>query len=245
MRIAAAERRIFDGDSALAADPSLDRYLADMVGPYGLEVRQTGLGHAYAEMAEPLIRALATAPVNLLILAHGIHDVRLGRPTATYLSSRCPGEPFSFAICDQGTAAAFTALNMINAYDHPRALLIVVEQSALHYEPAAPAPIPDRHAAVGFLFESSPGPRIQVEQHIDVDIDDAARILAEHSGPTLIVSRNLYPAAQSLADDVRQAPEGQPYTGVWWDLAGALDEPVTIADYDPVLHYLCVATVSG
>jgi 4-hydroxymandelate oxidase len=241
MRIAAAERRIFDGNSALAGDPALRRYLSDMVGPFGLEVRQTDLGHSYGEMAEPLIAALATAPVNLLILAYGVHDVRLGRATATYLSSRCPGEPLAFAVCDQGTAAAFTALNLINAYNYPRAMLIVAEQSAIHYEPAAPAPIPERHAAVGFLIEQSADQRIHVDQYPDIDLDEATKILAEQNDRALIVSPNV-----SLPD-ARQAPEGQPYTGVWWELAGTLDdpEPVTIADYDPVLRYLCVATVSA
>ncbi|HEV8559061.1 MAG TPA: hypothetical protein VGR06_22030 [Actinophytocola sp.] len=251
MRIAAAERRTFDGNSALAGDPALRRYLSDMVGRYDLEVRQTDLGHSYGEMAEPLITVLTThagrLPVNLLILAYGVHDVRLGRATATYLSSRCPGEPLAFAVCDQGTAAAFTALSMINAYNHPRAMLIVAEQSAIHYEPAAPAPIPQRHAAVGFLLDSSPQQRIHIDQHTDVDIDEAAKILAEHDTKTLIVSRNLYPTAQSLTDDVRQAPDGQPYTGVWWELADAHREgrPLLLADYDPLLRYLCVATVSA
>jgi hypothetical protein len=257
LRIAAAERRIVSGNSALAGDPALRGYVADLTGPYGLAVRddvlEAGAGHSYGELVEPLITALAGEPVGLLVLAYGIHDVRLGRATATYLSSRCPGEPLAFAVCDQGTAAVFTALCMIEAYavtgDHQRALLLVAEQPALQYEPAGPAPIPDRNAAVGLLLESGPGPHgIRVSQHPSLDFDDAVEIVAKESaGHTVITGRNLHPAVESLVDGVRPAPDGQPYTGVWWELAGALAEgkPVLVAEYDPELRYLCVAAVSA
>lgn len=257
LRVAAAQRRIFDGNSPLAGDPALRGYLSDLAGPFGLAVREdvlaAGAGHSYGEMAEPLIAALAGEPVQLMILAYGIHDVRLGRATATYLASRCPGEPLAFAVCDQGTAAAFTALRMIDAYAatgaYPRALLLVTEQSALQYEPAAPAPVPDRNAAVGFRLESSPGAhRVRAGLHPELDPDEAAAVVAkEAGGRTLIADRNLYPAVQSLVDDVRPAPEGQPYTGVWWELAGALSDggPVLVAEYDPALRYLGVATVDS
>ena len=114
-------------------------------------------------MAEALIATAVPAdqPVDLLVLAFAIHDVQPGRATATYLSSVCPGTPLSFAICDQGSAAAFTGLRIARDYvAYPagapgtgggRALLIVLEQAVLPY-PAAVAR-PARHRGVAMLFE--------------------------------------------------------------------------------------------
>src|SRR5215207_9778634 len=140
--------------------------MGDLVRPWGLaarpEVFEAGLGHTYGEMAEELIPAvvLPDEPVDMLVLAFGVHDVRPGRSTATYLSSVCPGEPVAYAICDQGTLAPFTGLRLLGEYARTgcatRVLLVVAEQSALHYAPAGPVSLPQRHAAVALLFDTGP-----------------------------------------------------------------------------------------
>ncbi|HVQ92782.1 MAG TPA: hypothetical protein VMU51_17240, partial [Mycobacteriales bacterium] len=169
VRLYRAGRRVFAETSTLALDPELRIFIADMVGPYGVPLREdllrTGSGHTYAQMAEALLPDVLAAgePVDLLVLAFAIHDIRIGQTTAVYLSSICPGDPLAFAICDQGSAAAFTGLRLISEYastgDCRRALLVVAEQSALHYQPAPvpgpPAPIPDRHAAVALLLDTA------------------------------------------------------------------------------------------
>src|SRR5438552_2253667 len=107
------------------------------------------LGLSSASTLELLVLAAVPdgRPVDLLVLAFAIHDVRLGRATALYLSGVCPGEPMAFAVCDQGAAGAFTALRLVGEYARTagcrRCLLLVVEQSALHYRPAGPAPVPE------------------------------------------------------------------------------------------------------
>ncbi|HEY0636846.1 MAG TPA: hypothetical protein VGD67_04305 [Pseudonocardiaceae bacterium] len=283
MRISRAERRVFGESSELATDPSLRPYLTDMVGAYGLALRdpvfEAAAGHSYGEMAEPLIEAMVDAdtPVDLLVLAHGIHDVRLGRSTATYLSSRCPGNPLAFAVCDQGVAAPFSALRAVHAYAVTggcrRALLLVAEQSALHYEPAGPARVPDRHAAVAFLLEPAAGAApLDVRQRA-VDPGRVREVLAAElaellpgggPGATVILGSDLADVADlanlagltglpaiAAADEVVVAPAGQPCTGVWWELAARLpvgDEhgrQVVVAEYDPVLGYLCTTTSPG
>jgi 4-hydroxymandelate oxidase len=175
--VADARRGVFGGRSELALDPMLRVFLRDLAAPYGVALREDllaeGAGHSFGEMAEPLIRSLVPEgePVDLLILAFAMHDIRCARPTATYLSDVCPGAPTAFAICEQGSAGAFTALRIIAEYGRTggvtRAVLVVAEQSALHYEPApsvVPPPIPDRHAAVALLCADSGGP-IAVRQH--------------------------------------------------------------------------------
>lgn len=290
LRIGRAERRCFDRPSELATDPSLRPYLSDMVGPYGLalrdEVFEAGAGHSYGEMAEPLIEALTAAgapagqphpsPVDLLVVAYGIHDVRLGRNTATYLSSRCPGNPLAFAVCDQGVAAPFSALRAMHAYAATgacrRALLLVVEQSALHYELAEPARVPDRHSAVGLLLEAGlaaggeVGGTVTVRQRTAVPPGQAGALLAAEltelprpagagGGVTLILGADLATewtgqwTGDRAEDEVVLAPAGQPYTGVWWELAAGLpgwsagERRVVVAEYDPALGYLCTATM--
>jgi hypothetical protein len=40
------------------------------------------------------------------------------------------------------------------------------------------------------------------------------------------------------------APPGQPFTGVWWNLADVTGT-VLVADYDPRLRYLATAEVTA
>ncbi|MFI9643185.1 2-hydroxy-acid oxidase [Micromonospora sp. NPDC051925] len=166
-----AARRSFAGPAELLRDPvhraRSGRYLADLARPYGLEVPEglfdaasESLGQSYAEMAETLIRALVPPdePVDLLVLAFSSHDMLPGRATATYLSHVCPGTPLSFALCDQGSAAAFSGLRIARAYASSagcrRALLIAVEQAVLPYD--TPAPGPARHQGVAMLYSDTP-----------------------------------------------------------------------------------------
>ncbi|HEV2887904.1 MAG TPA: hypothetical protein VGX49_13405 [Jatrophihabitans sp.] len=278
-RIRAVQRLELTGSSVTARDPRLPGFMHDLVRPYGLAVREdllaSGTGQAFGELADPLVAALAPSgaePIDLIVLAYSMHDVQPGRSTATYLSHICPGAPFSFSICDQGAAAAFSGLRLIQAYAHAgqcrRALLIVAEQSALHYELPAPVPMPDRHAAVAVLFDGTgPAAVDPVRQHPDVAPQAAATLVAAElrqligdrgSEATLILGSGLagYAAALDLPVAVEQvvtAPAGLPTAGAWWELAGGLagwaseQRLVLLADYDPVLRYLslCAADFAG
>src|SRR5258708_9696394 len=135
-----------------------------MARPYGRKVPAApcgeppspALGHSYGEMARVLIGAFVPAdePVDLLVLAFSIHDLRPGRQTAAYLSHVTPGAPMAFAICDQGSAAAFSGLRVAREYAASagirRALLIVAEQAALPYD--CPATPPAQHRGVAILY---------------------------------------------------------------------------------------------
>ncbi|MDQ7910867.1 hypothetical protein RB614_40880 [Phytohabitans sp. ZYX-F-186] len=224
--LARATRRVFDEPAARSAHPShgphFAGYLADLLEPYGLAPRPPAGGQSYGEMAAALIADLVRPdePVDLLVLAFAVPDVRPGRATATYLSHVCPGAPLAFAVCDQGVAAGFTALRIAEAYpDRRRSLVVVVEQATLHYDLPAPAPLPARHAGVALLCGDSGVARVS----------------------SVVVRRG-----EPVAGDLRPAA-GQPYTGVWWALAGELADPtprrVVVADHDPVLGYACSSTV--
>ncbi len=224
--LARSARRVFDEPAARTAHPShgahFAGYLADLVAPYGLTPHPPHGGQSYGEMAATLIADLVRPdePVDLLVLAFAVPDVRPGRATATYLSHVCPGSPLAFAVCDQGVAAGFTALRIAQGYPEcRRSLVVAVEQAALHYDLPAPAPLPARHAGVALLCGDSGVARVS----------------------EIVVGRE-----EAVAGDLA-APAGQPYTGVWWALAGELADPtprrVVVADRDPVLGYACSATV--
>ncbi len=277
-----AVRRSFDGPAAFLADPAnrarVGEYLADAARPYGREVPAAlfgeppspALGQSYGEMAETLIGAAVPAdePVGLLVLAFSIHDLRPGRQTAAYLSHVTPGAPMAFAICDQGSAAAFSGLRIAREYASSagirRALLIVVEQAALPYD--CPVPLPVRHQGVAMLYADRAAPAAParvagMRQHPGVPpggvaalaAADLAELAAGHGETALVLSDALaavWPAP--AAGRVRVMPPGQPSTGVWW---GVIDELTSDAghpghpghpgllvagDFDPGLRYLCL-----
>ncbi|WP_371483643.1 hypothetical protein [Kitasatospora sp. NBC_00315] len=177
--IRGAVRLAFPHPAALAADPvhtgRLRRYLTDLLRPYGRELDPGALGpdavhrggQVYGEMAEALIRATVPAgeSVDLLVLAYSVPDITPGRATTTYLSHVCPGTPMAFAVSDQGPASAFTALRLVDAYARSgglrRALLLVVEQDSLPYDPGVPVNMPTGSRGVALLFgEPLPGERV-------------------------------------------------------------------------------------
>jgi hypothetical protein len=236
-----AAYRAFDEHSPLATEPTLPGYLADMGRPFGVRLRAEPFtsGHSHGEMAEPLIEALDDGrPIDVLVLAERMHDVRPGRATATYLGSRVPGAPLAFAVCDQGSAAPFTALRLLDAYARSgacaRALLLVVEQATLHYEPVTPVRLPDRHTAVALLLEAGPTTTITVRQHVgeselDAELDD---LCSGHPDPVVL-----------------RGNAGLPLTGLWWELAAGLGnwvaqgKRVVLADHDPTVGLLSVAAI--
>jgi 4-hydroxymandelate oxidase len=244
LRIRAVARRTFEAPPAIAGRPEhrphLHEYLSDLVKPYGLSLQDDLAGHSYGEMAATLIGELVPAdqPVELLVVAFAIPDVRPGRATATYLSHLCPGQPLAFAVCDQGSAAAFTGLRLIRDYTRSggcrRALLLVLEQAGLPYDAGLPVDVPAAPTAVGLLCDG------------DGDSDAPARVesIRQYAGVAPDEVAALLPGTgQVIAND--ELPAGRPHTAVWWELADALQRPgrVTLAAHDPHLRYLCLTTI--
>jgi hypothetical protein len=277
-----AERQVFSGPAEYLQDPliraDVGTYMADLTRPYGLEVTpglfgeplSPALGQSYGEMGEALVTALVRAdePVDLLVLAFSVHDLYPSRATAAHLSHVCPGAPMSFAICDQGSAAAFSGLRIAGEYATSagceRVLLIVVEQAGIPYPTAAA--LPARHQGVAMLFGAAsarPARVVGVRQHPAVGAGDAAELaaaqLAEMSAGRrdvrLVLGDGLAAVWRAPAQGcgrrarVRAAAPGQPSTGVWRELAAELADDtarpglVVAADYDPGLRYLCLTAI--
>ncbi len=250
------------GRSEASLDPDLRVFAADLARPYGLALREEALiegrGHAFTEMGEQLIRQLVPAeePVDLLILVFAVPDVQPGRAASVYLSSVCPGQPLAFALCDQGAAGAFSALRIAREYlrsgDCRRALVLIAEQAELHYEPARPTVLPDRHTIVGLLCTADGAPEVaEVRERTGVDAQAVGPLLAElwQESPRAVAVLGPGLAAQPEPTDrqVTRARAGAPFTGIWSELARGLPGwreqrlPVLLAEYDADLGYLCSA----
>jgi 4-hydroxymandelate oxidase len=267
-----AERRTFTGTAEFLSDPTnrarTAEYLTDMARAYGRDgPGSVDLGQSYGEMAQALIGSVVSAdePVDLLVLAFAVHDLWPSRQTAAYLSDVTPGAPLAFAICDQGSAAAFSGLTVVRDYASSagvrRALLIVVEQAEMPYD--CPGPLPLRHQGVAMLYgasdssspESMLGRVVGVRQRPGVAPEDVARLAAEdlealargHGDVALVCGDALAAVWTAPASDrTRVVAPGQPATGVWWELIDELEpgagrpDLVVAADYDPDLRYLCL-----
>ena len=233
-----AARLAFPGPAALAADPRhaerLRVYLADMLRPYGLALDPAagdGGGRSYGEMAEALIRA-AVPPgeqVDLLVLAYRVPDITPGRATATWLSHVCPGRPLAFAVSDPSPAAPFTALRLTRAYAASaglaRALLLVVEQPSLPYAPGLPPALPDAAYGVALLL-GPPAPGEHTPAAVALGPADLAAAAAGAPGAVTLLLGASVPASAVPATGsarVRTAAPNRPTTGVWWELAAALE----------------------
>jgi 4-hydroxymandelate oxidase len=187
----------------------------------------------------------------------------------------------AFAVYDQGAAAPFTGLRLMREYlrsgDCRRALLVVVEQEAVHYRLPSPAAVPSRNIAVALLCGSEgPGALDTLRLRAGVQPGGVGELLAKEIADlsagreevTLIAGNGLGSLAAfdagsfdtgsfdagsfdtgafDTVDEVIVAPPGQPCTGTWWELAGGLrawgasGRRVLLADYEPMLGYLCVS----
>jgi 4-hydroxymandelate oxidase len=278
LHLARAAHRTFTGPAEFLADAAnrarVGEYLADMARPHGRQVPvalfgdqpSAELGHSYGEMAKALIESAVPAdePVDLLILAFSVHDLWPGRPAAGYLSHLTPGAPLAFAVCDQGSAAAFTGLRIAREYAASagvgRALLIAVEQAALPYD--CPVPLPAQHRGVALLYSDSATERARVadvRQHPAVAPGDVAALAAAdlkemtagRDDAGLVLGEGLATLwTTPAAGRVRVAPPGQPTTGVWCELVDELDGDISgldllvAADYDPDLRYLSLTALA-
>jgi hypothetical protein len=274
-RVGRVAARRFAGRSELSLDPDLRTYLSDLARPYGVALREDllerGVGHAYAEMAGELVRETVRddEPVDLLILAYAMHDVRPGQSTALYLSDLCPGKPLAFTVCDQGIAGPFTAARIAAEYlrggDYLRALIVFAEQDALHYEPpvepGVPLRLPEGHGAAAVLFDglgaaglssvrefpgTAPG---EVRGLLAAQL---AELVAEQAGRSVLVlggGLSKEDVDGLGIDRVIMAPAGRPCTGVWHELAQGHAEWaeqgafVVLADYDLQLRTLCLCAI--
>ncbi|WP_238011099.1 2-hydroxy-acid oxidase [Dactylosporangium sp. AC04546] len=242
-----AVARRFPAPAAVAADPAhagrLATYLTDLLTPYGLALgTATVAGQSYGEMAVALLDDLGDdALADTLVLAYDIPDVEPGRATATYLSHVCPGDPMAFAVSDQGRAGAHTGLRLLRG--RGRGVLLVVEQSELPYDPGVPMLRPAAHAGVALALGESTVDGVESVVRPAAAAGDVVAELDRFAPATVILGGGLSDV-DVRAEKVLHADPDQPMTGVWSVLADVWSPDagrIVVADYDPLLRYLCVS----
>jgi hypothetical protein len=235
-------------------------YFADMSARYGLPFRADALAGdrlvGYSEMAEKLLDALAPLdePIDIVVVGHAVPDADIGRFVGCTLSAAAPGEALPFAISDQGNATSFTALRLAGEYaragDVRHVLVVLLDQTTLPYDiDLSELAQPLHDSGIALLFgPAGPGNGLAVRQLADVDSDQVAELLAEtvaelvgDRAPSALVVGQTLAGATTLPATVAEA--GRPAGALWWALDESAGPRVVLADYDPALRYLCVATV--
>lgn len=122
-------------------DPTLLPFYRDLVGPFGLEPDEARLRAGRNVHHQDLVDWLADddkvrdSNPDLVVLTHALPDVHPFTAVAPHLNARLGGEAISFGISQQGLAAPFTALRVINSFQQAgrcdTAVLAVLEQTTL------------------------------------------------------------------------------------------------------------------
>jgi 4-hydroxymandelate oxidase len=187
-------------------------------------------------------------PLDLVVLAYAIGELDPRRCVVTRANQLSAGDPFGFAISDQGTAAPFTALALVAEYLRAgacrRAMLVVAEQAVVPYHVPVGTALPERDTAVALVLEPAAGRRVSaLRQHASVAPSEVESLIAaELSG---------LPAGPARVGVIGTGglPSGSVCTAPWWALAEELDRPgdaprrAVLVDYDPSLGYLGVLAV--
>jgi hypothetical protein len=219
-------------------------------------------------MGERVIDALVGPehPVDLLIEVFASPDAQPGRAASVHLSSYCPGRPFGFALSEQGTAGAFSALRLVRSYlsgpGFGRALVLVMEQAGLPYVPPPGTPVADLARAVGLVWErqadqAAAGLDLLTGQEARIGPGEAyeqvlaqlAKTRAAGPEPLLLLGTGLAGLAEPPGTETLRARPGNPYTGLWTLLADTLPRiraerrTVLLAEYDLLLGYLDLAVL--
>ncbi|MFI0367308.1 hypothetical protein ACH35V_05480 [Actinomadura sp. 1N219] len=255
-------------------EPGLDRMQSDLARPYGVaylpDRLKSGRRNTYTEMTQALLADLGEpgGPVDLVLVANSAPDADPRRSPSCFLTEALPGDALAFNVSDQGPTTGFTALRLAEQYARDdgfrRVLLVLVDQRTFLYDTEGAAGVPLHDSAVALLFDDTGAAGgFQTRRFTGVTPGQVGALLDEaiagppHTGDlplTLITGADLDATrldAHGRPIDVRRAEPGRPCTGPWRELAEALPDlassgprRVVVADHDPVLHYLCVATAT-
>ncbi|MEU3626931.1 hypothetical protein BS329_39415 [Amycolatopsis coloradensis] len=227
-------------------DPSIAAYYRDLVEPFGStvdsELLRTGRNVAHREIVSALAADDQVAAVRpgLVVLAQALPDVLPFTAVAAHLNMLLGGQATSFGISEQGLAAPFTALRVIDAHQREgcgeTAVLAIVEQTTLpsRYWLVHDTPLVD--SGVLLLFGSGAGPSIGGVERVE-DLGDRLRSFG--SG-TLLVLGPWVTGVDVLDVPAHRVGPGSYCTSVWLALAEYWrqwrdqHDTVVLAETDPV-----------
>lgn len=257
---------VYPGHRRVRQSEGQRRFVADLSAAFALEtdpVADTWRGHSFVSMSEDLLtaRAAAAGPLPALdhvLLAYQTPDLHVADAAGCYLTERCPGQPQSLGVSEQGAGAPFTALRVADALVRGgalvRGLLFVLDQTSPLREPGQ---LPDVHRDTGVVLDIGAAGDVELLGSGHVPTDRPALALAEvrarHGDVPVVVGTALaacLPLKDLLAPGLSVAPADHAVTSAWFALAARwpLRGPVLLADYDRYaggLYTACLAPVGA
>jgi hypothetical protein len=239
-------------------DPAILSFYRDLVEPFGETVDESllkaGNNVFHKDLADRLAadESMTGRQADLVVVAYALPDVHPFTAVASHLNMVFGGTAQSFAVSEQGLAAPFTALRIVEAFQRSgragSAVVTVLEQTTL----------PTRHpllaehqlvdSGVMLALGTGDGLRVRgVETH-----DDESAIMArlrDLADEALLVLGPWLPATQ-FPRQQRVAP-GSYCTSVWLELARHWRQwqgqgtPVVLADLDPLTGRGAQAILDG
>jgi hypothetical protein len=221
-------------------DARLDAYHRELLAPFGIRVddelfrRSPNVG--FSELAVDALAALPRriSSPDLLILSYGLPDMYPLKSTTSQLNHVLGGGSRSFAVCEQGLHAPFTALRIGDAFTRSgrcsSLALFVCEQTTLPYHDPLVHDTPLTDSAALLYFDTSG--RWQFSQGQAAGPGEplgpvVAKLLGDSGdagygdGPALVVA-GPWVNRQELAGSatpVHFVAPGSYCTSVWLDLA--------------------------
>ncbi|WP_051950871.1 hypothetical protein [Actinacidiphila yeochonensis] len=103
------------------------------------------------------VRRRRGSGIGQIVLAHATPDIDPRASAACYLVDSDPGRPLAFCLSDQGVGAPFLAVRVAGEYlrdaDRGRALVVVLDQSAVPWPVPDGTRLPIRDLAVGLVLD--------------------------------------------------------------------------------------------
>lgn len=257
LALSAASALIASHRNAYERDDELLRYMRDLHGSFGVEIREELLEHAtnvsFTDLGERVLRAIPPPawPPDLLIVTYGLPDCQPLKTVSSHLDYLLGGARHSFAISEQGLAAPFTALRIANAYARAgrcqSLALFVLEQTTFPYWMPLVHETPLADSGVVLLLEQD-GERESTFEASELrrGANGLAALLSELDGTldhkqTLLVTGPWPEPAELEACPLpcHRAAKGSYCTSVWLELARHHQEWATrydalvLCDTDP------------
>lgn len=267
--VAASSVVVAPDGGAFHEDPEILGFYRDLVEPFGSVVDEKRLREGrnvyHKDLVDQLIQSedIEGTEADLIIVTHALPDVHPFTAVASHLNMLLGGAAQSFSISEQGLAAPFTALRVIDAYQRAdrssRAVLAVLEQTTL----PTPHPLVDSGELVdsGVLLVLEKGNRLRVsgvESAPDAEATAARlRELTTEGEPDTLLVLGAGTGGLDLGgpagdhDRVHRVAPGNYCTSVWLDLARHWRQwqqehrQVVLCDIDPLSgqgHIACLTT---
>jgi hypothetical protein len=216
-------------------DAVLDAYHRELLAPFGIDVddelfkRSRNIG--FPQLAVDALTALPrriTDP-DLLILSYGLPDMYPLKSTTSHLNHLLGGGSRSFAVCEQGLHAPFTALKIGDAFTRSgrcsSLALFVCEQTTLPYHDPLVHDTPLTDSAALLYFGTGDG--WQFAQGLAAGPGESlgpvvAKLLGDTADGSALVVAGPWVNRQELAAEttpVHVVAPGSYCTSVWLDLA--------------------------